>query len=259
MPYSLNRKTKNGDPYQRSALVETWIEKLEALQPAERLQHFAIQSRSNPNYLPAEVLVYFLRRAWADGQHAEFKELFYIILRRIERNSFWHFRDYDHDYATYIVKEIVSRFSLLISKDCNGQTRSLDFYEIHFNQALSALRTSVLRQIGPATVDTVPLEADLGDGFVISPEVQAAATTLSGASTEIVDSAFRLKLTAAIRSLPNDQKQVVALFLKGFQFGSKDPELTTIASILQCDERTARNRLGRACKTLKTLLQEEVM
>ena len=31
----------------------------------------------------------------------------------------------------------------------------------------------------------------------------------------------------------------------------------TIARILQCDERTVRNRRDRACKALKIILQEE--
>jgi DNA-directed RNA polymerase specialized sigma24 family protein len=31
----------------------------------------------------------------------------------------------------------------------------------------------------------------------------------------------------------------------------------TIARILQCDERTVRNRRDRACKVLKAVLQQE--
>lgn len=66
-----------------------------------------------------------------------------------------------------------------------------------------------------------------------------------------------MKQDAAIDCLPDDQKQVIGLLLQGFQIDSKDKNIMTIARILQCDERTVRNRRDRACKALKAILQEE--
>ena len=53
------------------------------------------------------------------------------------------------------------------------------------------------------------------------------------------------------------KKQVVGLLLQGFQIDSKDKNVMTIARVLQCDERTVRNRRDRACKALKAILQKE--
>lgn len=104
----------------------------------------------------------------------------------------------------------------------------------------------------------VPLGGNGENGMEISPEVEvAAADFLSGDPSKLDDPTFRLELTAAIDSLPDDQKQVIWLLLQGFQVDSKDKNVMTIASILQCDERTVRNRRDRAHKALKTILQEE--
>lgn len=121
-----------------------------------------------------------------------------------------------------------------------------------------AFRTSALRQIGPTAVDTVPLGTYEDDGLEISSEVEAAAADfLGGDQSKFNDPAFRLRFTAAIGCLPSDQKQVIGLLLQGFQIDSKDTNVMTISRILQCDERTVRNRRNRAYKTLKTILQGE--
>jgi len=103
----------------------------------------------------------------------------------------------------------------------------------------------------------VPLGTDEDDGLKISPEVEvAAAEFLSGELSRIDDPAFRLELTAAIDCLPNDQKQVIGLLLQGFAIDSLDKNTMTIARLLQCDERTVRNRRDRACKALKSVLSK---
>ena len=52
-------------------------------------------------------------------------------------------------------------------------------------------------------------------------------------------------------------KQVICLILQGIPIDAKDPEVMTIARILDCDERTVRNRKTRACKALKAILEKE--
>lgn len=160
--------------------------------------------------------------------------------------------------ARGIREEIMERFAERIAKDCRGRPGLLDFYEIRFDKAFSAFRTSVLRQIGPSAVDTVPLVTEKDDCLEVSAEVEAAAAEfLDGDPEKLDDPGFRLELTAAIDCLPDDQKEVIGLLLQGFQIDSKDKDVMTIARILQCDERTVRNRRDRACKALKAILQEE--
>ena len=91
----------------------------------------------------------------------------------------------------------------------------------------------------PVTTHKVPLDLPNGPPSVSTPDV------------------YRLELDAAIDALPDDQRRVVGLLRQGFQIDSKDPNIMTIAKMLQCDERTVRNRRDRAYKTLRSVLQED--
>lgn len=258
MPEPLKRKMKNGTSYERPSEIEAWLKKLETVEVRERLQQFETLSRKSPGHVPSEALVYFMRRAWADGMQGDFEKIFRILMKRIEQSLCSVISDSRMAGARGLREEIMGRFAERIAKDCRGRTGLLDFYEIRFDKAFAVFRTSALRQIGPSVVDTVSLGTEEGDGLEISAEVEAAAANfLSGDPKRIDDPVFRLELTAAIGSLPEDQKQVVGLLLQGFQIDSKDKNVMTIARILQCDERTVRNRRDRACKTLKAILQEE--
>lgn len=258
MPEPLKRKNRDGMPYERPPDIENWIKKLEPVDVAERLLQFETLSRKSPRYVPSEALVYFLRRAWVEGLQGDFEKLFRILMKRIEQSLCSAISDSRMAGGRGIREEIMERFAERIAKDCRGRLGLLDFYEIRFDKAFSAFRTSVLRQIGPSVVDTVPLGTDKDDGLEISAEVEAAAAEFLGGDPEKLDDpAFRLELTAAIDCLPDDQKEVIGLLLQGFQIDSKNKDVMTIARILQCDERTVRNRRDRACKALRAILQEE--
>lgn len=258
MSEPLKRKNRNGTPYERPPEIEDWLKRLETVDVAERLRQFATLSKKNPDYVPSEALVHFLRRACVEGVQGEFEKIFRILMKRIERTLRSAISDSSMADACGIRDEIMNRFAERIAKDCRGHTGLLDFFEIRFDKAFAAFRTSALRQIGPSAVNTVPLGPDENDGVEISAEVEAAAADfLSGNPHKLDDPAFRLELTAAIDTLPDDQKQVIGLLLQGFQIDSKDKNIMTIARILQCDERTVRNRRDRACKALKAILEEE--
>lgn len=258
MPEPLKRKRKYGTPYERPAEIENWLKKLETVDVAERLRQFATLSRKSTGYVPSEALIHFLRRAWAEGMHGDFEKLFRILMQRIEQSLRSAISDSHMVGARGIREEIMGRFAERIAEDCKGQIGLLDYYEVRFDDAFSGFRISALRQIGPSTVETVPLGTEKGDGVEISAEVEAAAADFLGGEPEKIDDpAFRLELTAAIDRLPDDQKQVIGLLLQGFQIDSKDKDVMTIARILQCDERTVRNRRDRACMVLKAILQEE--
>lgn len=258
MPVPLKRKGRDGTPYERPPEIEGWLKRLEAVEVSERLRQFATLSRTSTGYVPSEALLYFLRRAWAEGMQGDFEQLFRVLMKRVEQSLCSALSDSRVAGARAIREEIMGRFAERIAKDCRGRVGLLDFYEIRFDKAFAAFRTSALRQIGPSTMDTVPLGTDEDDGLEISAEVEAAAADFLGGDPEIIDDpAFRSALTAAIGSLPDDQKQVIGLLLQGFQIDSKDKDVMTIARILQCDERTVRNRRDRACKALRAVLQEE--
>lgn len=261
MSAALNRRDKDGNPYERPAEIEACIEKLDSLDAEGRVALFDGASKKHPQYVPTEAVLHFLRRAGVDGDMRQFEKIFRILLKRIDQWLYSAIPDRRMDGAGEIRDEIRSRFVVLLTKDCNKHIGLLDFYEIRFDKAMVALRTSVLRKIGPATrkIKTVPLGSQDGQGPEISAEVEAAFEEfLNGDPQKIDDPAFRLLLFDAIDRLPLDQKQVIGLFLQGIPIDAKDKDVMTIARILDCDERTVRNRKTRACKALKAILEKEV-
>ena len=256
MPEPLKSKDKHGAPFTRPPEIEACLARLESVDATARLQAFAIASRRSNGYVPSEALTYFLRRAQAAGARNEFKQIFGLLMKRIGQTLFATVSDSHMAGAQGIREEIMGRFAERIAKDCNGRFAMLDFFEVRFDLAFARFRKSVLRQIGPSSVLTEPLSTDGGEGQDISREVEeAAADVLGGDPQKIDDPAFRSELDAAIDALPDDQRRVVGLLRQGFQIDSKDSNIMTIAKILQCDEKTVRNRRDRAYKTLKSVLQ----
>lgn len=258
MPEPLKSKDKHGTPFTRPPEIEACLARLESLDAAARLQAFAVALRESSGYVPSEALTYFMRRAHATGAEGEFTQIFRLLIKRVGGSLSVKVSDSSMAGAQGIREEIMGRFAERIAKDCNGRFAMLDFFEVRFDLALARFRKSVLRQIGPASVLTEPLSTAGEEGQDISREVEeAAADFLGGDPQKIDDPAFRLELEAAIDALPDDQRRVVGLRRQGFQIDSKDPNIMTIAKMLQCDERTVRNRLDRAYRTLKSVLQED--
>lgn len=258
MPEPLKKMGRDGQPYVRPPEIEAWIARLEGVEVSDRLAWFEISGKRSSDYVPSEVLIYFLRRSWANGARPEFDAIFRVLALRVERSLLSTISDARMAGAQSIRDEVSGRFFERIAKDCNGRAGLLDFFEIRFDMALAAIRTSVLRQIGPAAVNLVPIDTGDGDEMGVSGEVERAALDyLSGDPSKLDDPAFRLELTAAIDALPSDQKRVMELLRQGFQIDSKDKNVMTIARILKCDERTVRNRRDRACKVLRDVLQME--
>lgn len=259
MPEPLRRMNMEGTLYERPREIETCIANLEKIEPRERARLFATSSKKSLEYVPSEVLVYFLRRAWADEQSESFEGLFRILMKRVDASLCSAIADSRMAGARATREEILGRFAERIAKDCRSRNGLLDFFEIRFDKALVAFRTSALRQIGPSAAETVPISIAHDDGLQIAPEVEiAAADFLGGDPQQVDDPAFRLAWSAAIDLLPDDQRHVIALLEQGFPIDSKDPEVLTIARLLQCDERTVRNRRDRAFKVLRTVLHEEI-
>lgn len=179
-------------------------------------------------------------------------------MKRVEASLRSTINDARMSGAKNIRDEIMGRLAERIAEDCMKQLHWLDFYEIRFDKALIAFRVSVLREIGPSTIETVPLTSDESDSSELAPEVEDAVTDfLDGTLSKLDDSVFRSALMIAIDELPVDQKQVIGLLLQDVPIDSKDPDTMTIARILGCTEKTVRNRRDRAFKTLKVALQEE--
>ena len=259
MPKPLKSKDKNGVPFTRPPEIEACLGALESVDAAARLKAFAVMSRKSSGYVPSEALTYFLRRAHATGATDEFRQIFGLLMKRVGQSLSATVSDSRMAGAQGIREEIMGRFAERIAKDCTGRFAMLDFFEVRFDLAFARFRKSVLRQIGPSSVLTEPLSMESEEGQDISREVEeAAADFLGGDPQKIDDPAFRLALEAAIDALPDDQRRVVGLLRQGFLTHSEDPKILTISNMLNCDQRTVRNRKARAYKALRAALEGDV-
>lgn len=258
LPKPLKNKTKDGSLYNRQPEIEAGIETLEGIESSKRIQLFQEPDKSHQDYVPSEMLVYFLRRAWRQGKKNEFEQIFKLLIQRIEVTLRNKIPNADIERASEVRDEIIARFAELIARDCNNQSTILDYYEVRFNHAFAAFRKTTLRDIGPVADNTERLTINNGDVEEIKPEVESSVNNLPDQfSAKLDDLSFRSSLMAAINNLPEDQKVVVGLILQEIPIDSKKKGVITIASILNCDERTVRNRRDRAYKALKEALREE--
>ena len=76
-------------------------------------------------------------------------------------------------------------------------------------------------------------------------------------TTEADKEAYRLKLDAAIDSLPPLQQQIVHMLQQGFPIDSKEKGVVSIASTLGKAEKTIRNHRDRAYAAIKAALTQE--
>lgn len=256
----LKKVSKKHGLYRRRAEVQALLEKLDLAGTQERIGELIDAGGELRTNVPPEALVHFIRRAWREDDGIALEQLFKALYRRVQASlaaAIPHSRMAD---AESIRGEIVSRFTDRCARDCRENGLWLDYYEAQFNAAFAAYCTTVLRSIGPSTNKTVPLMGDgeHSDETEIAPEVEkAAAEFFADGPSFFDDPAFRSALGPAINTLPPDQKAVIGLWLQGIPIdATKDPNKTTIARLLKCDERTVRNRRDRAFKALRKILEE---
>ena len=221
--------SKNNDTYKRPKNIEDHIDKLIEL-PIDSIALYDSLTKGNSITTPSEVILYFLRHC--DTESKIFKDLFHLLLSRIE-NTLKNNKVPDSiPRAEYIRNEIMGRIIELIVDDPKYK---LDMFETRFNKALSALTIDILRAVKPNELRTTDLE------------LNKVSEDIFNDNSILDDNNFRSHLYLTINELPEKQKDVIGLILKGVP-------IVTISKIVNCNERTVRNRRDRGYDTLKQQL-----
>ena len=245
--------------YQRRVEVEQLIDELEMLPQEELSQKCTDHSAA----LPHEVLLYFLRKKTESLTPYYYKNVFTALFTRLEMALNRSLPDWKFENAQGIRLELLENLSEMIAKDRNGDESRLDFYEVNFNSCFANLRKDILRKIGPAKktdpiVNSCPLSAENDEGSEILPDIEnKILEDFELGTSKLDDSSFRFRLYAAINDLPDNEREVIGLLLKGMPIEAKDPKVCTISSTLQCAVKTVNNRLNRAYIKLRTMLPAE--
>lgn len=264
MPEPLRKTKGDGSPYIRPPEVEASIDALLALGRTDLLQRCKISDSSHPDYVKSECILHFVRLSKADNNDRHFEELFKILRARVRRAlpAVERFVQEGKNAsvqasAVQIRDEVLFRFQALLCLDRADYDERLDYFEIKFDGAIANLRRTARKRAWRDEDRSNPLTYD-DETNEPSREVEDALARLHPLSaSKMDDPAYRLRLDAAIDSLPADQGRVIEMLRQDFPIESGDPEVMTIVKVLGCVEKTVRNRRDRAFKALRAALEEE--
>lgn len=255
----LRKCSLNGELYERDPKVEVLLSELAILSRDELIARAAITKRSDPRYIPSECLVYFIRASRYDTGEVWFERLYRVLNERVLR-SLPKAENPDgktESLARGAVRDKASgRFVELLAADRAAYDDRLDYFEIRFDGALAKLRLDAQRQDWRDEKRRQPLEYDEVSGE-LSAAVEAAARAYDPFTTpDFDDEDYRLRLDAAIDTLPTEQRTIIHMLGQGFPIDSKEPDVMTIAKALGRSEKTIRTHRDKAFAALRSAMGE---
>lgn len=256
----LRKRSLQGELYTRPLEIMDKLSTLVTLSWDELMRRSRIDNRADPEYVPSECLLYFLRGCRSDSSGHRFEELYRILSERILRSlpSETTAANTLSLRRAGLRDQVFDRFLALLAKDRHEYVEKLDFFEVRFDKTLRGLRLDALKRVNRDDIRSVPLE-DENSGGEPSAAVENAAGSLElFTKDKIVKLDYRSALDAAIESLPILQQRILELWRKDIPFDSIYPEAQTIANILNKSDKTVRTHFAKACDTLKrTLTRDE--
>jgi DNA-binding NarL/FixJ family response regulator len=256
----LRKRKLDGTLYTRPADVEGLLPTLAALPIGELVARCAITDRSDPLYVPSECVLHFVRAWRSHDEDSDFARLYRLLLARVER-LLPRVADPDgktESRAKVDVRDaVLHRFASLLVSDLQEYDDRLDFYEARFSGAVARLRLSAQETAwqDERRFEGLELEQQPGE---LAPHVESAAGSVDPFDTTDADAQdFRLRVYAAIDTLPPEQRQVLHMLRQGFPIDSKDPSVMTIAKALNRSGRTIQTYRDRAFAALQQAFAPE--
>lgn len=259
MAAALRKQKPDGAPYTRTPAIEAQLLSLEQLSRDEILARCEIRQRTDPGYVPSECLLNFVRASRTDNSNSLFERLYKILFARVLRAL--PSADSADGKTSSLTKErirdkVSERFVEMLAGDRQIYDDRLDFFEIRFDMALKRLRLDAQKQVWRDENRSQPISYD-DDNGELSPEIEQAAGSINPFDgPEFHDEAFRLRLDAAIETLPPEQSRTIQMLMLDYQIHSEDPTITTICKVLGKTPKTIWNYRDRAMKALRNALIE---
>lgn len=258
----LRKKTVDGKLYKRRAQTEVFIHTCHELTFEELSNRAEISSRKHSEYIPSEVLVYFLRQTKTHNNDAQFSVLYQLLQKRIKRvcpRSEFRLGEKDGaaahllDFQEFILDDFTER----VVCDRQKYEEKLDGFEVAFDRMIAQRKKDAMRKMYRRDKPTTPFEYD-EDGEVSADVEKNLAWLNPNASSVEDDITYRIQRLRAIDTLPNDERRVITMIFAGIPSESTDPDVPTISKLLECGSQTVRNRRSRAVKKLQKILGTEV-
>lgn len=239
----------------RPPSVEATIDRIAALDLDTVVREARTEDPRAPGYIEPECLVHLLRSTRLDNTDIRFRGLFEVLIERVERSLTGSIRPSRRYDAGELRIEVLNRLVDLLVEDRQAPGTKLDFFEVRFARAMTALRIGVMRRSerdAQGTEHIEDLRNEEGDALPALTERIRQAFEADGSEQEREH--FRNELLRAIDRLPPHQREAVALFLEGHRVEGGD--LETIAKLCGVSDRAIRYRLTNAYETLRRELGE---
>lgn len=258
----LRKKTVDGKLYRRRASAEVLIHRCHELTFDDLCDRAEISARTSEDYIPSEVLVYFLRQTKTHNNDAQFVALYQLLQKRIKSvcpPSKVRKGDGEGIVGTLqdIQDFVLDDFAVRVMQDRHEYEEKLDIFEYAFDMAVARRKHDAMRIMYRRDKPTEPLHYN-EDGD-IPADVEEALAKLNPDKRSLEDEiTYRFQLQRAIDSLPDDERRVINMIFAKIPSESNDPEVQTISTILKCKPQTVRNRRDRAVVKLQKILGTEV-
>ena len=254
MAKPLTKTDRYGNPYVRPRNIEAAIDLALGHDVGTLSKRVQIGDPGSPDHLQSECLVHLIRDAGRRGDSATMNALLPGLLRRCEASLL---ASVPSNLPSDTVETILSEFAELFVEDASGgNLDELDYYEIRFNSALSALRIDFLRKQTKQLRREVALpEADAEDETNEDALARLAGAFHSPNQEQVLSNERLLDLLEILTQ--EERKAVILCHIMGFEEESKDPNKITAATLCGCSGRTIRNRLKRVAKKIIDFLKED--
>lgn len=249
-PNSLPPLTRNG--YQRFETTEADILALLPAAPPDLVRAFQIDE-DEPGYRVTEALIFFIRRAWREGDRSLMKQLADVLIHRCTAYFAGAIRGLDSEARMDAQQDVFADlFRLVLAADDRGdflESRFFTYLKRKTATAKGKIRRNFYR--APLIADFVG-DADQEDKFVAEHREEL----------ELANAEHAL-IASAVGKLPDPLRELVVLrYFKEWQIGDernkiKDDQRETLAKKFGVTPRTIHNWLKEAYKLMEKIWKDD--
>lgn len=211
--------------------------------------------RRDPNYVPTECLLYFVRHCREEMRADVYDSVYEALLRRVMSSPSSKHLPSETTVSEAIRERTFERFVDLLATDAKQYSNKLDYFEVRFDHAMSGLKVSVQRVALPE--DARRLSPSVDDANVSADVIEGVRDDSITIEEDLESEDFRNRFYQAVDKLSPDQRRTVHMLLHGFPIDSSDPNLTTISGALKKTPRMINNYKNAAFEHLRRELAEE--
>ncbi len=258
----LRKRKTNGELYTRRSPTKQYIEKSLDWSFEDLLDRASIRDRRHSDYIPSEVLVYYLRQTKSDNSDGRFIQLYDILRDRVEaacpRANRQVGKEIHEDARLSEIRDAtVDHVTELMFTDRQDYDEQLDIYEVVFDKAVRAAHITKLRKVSRRENANEDMEDEVTGEVRAVVEAALERYKKVGLTAE-EDLDYRIHLRDAINALPTDEREVVDLMLADIPIETNKDGEPSMTELLGCVEKTVRNRRDRAFTKIRQALELEV-